>query len=156
MVAQQLPGCYSVRTDTHNWAHVSLTLVQVMFGLHLTLITWDVAMLLLLSCIMLCLWTPVRLPATGLLAMLMQVELTCRVAVMLLRLHHAQLVSTPSARHTLVLLHKRLRPAVQKLKDTLGFNLAALRHLQRSAKEDAGINDADVLADARRQLGVAA
>ena len=73
-----------------------------------------------------------------------QVELTCRVAVLLLRLHHAQLVATPSARPMLVRLRRRLRGGVQGLKDVLGFNLAALQHLQRMVKERSSVsNDED-------------
>lgn len=82
----------------------------------------------------------------------MQVELSCRVATLLLRLHHSQLTSTPSARQTLVDLHKRMRSAVQSLKDTLGFNIAALKYLQRSAKEESGVEDADVVQAARKAL----
>lgn len=83
---------------------------------------------------------------------LLQVELGCRVATLLLRLHHAQLTATPSARQTLVDLHKRMRAGVQGLKDTLGFNIAALKYLQRTAKADAGVDDADVVQAARRAL----
>lgn len=81
-----------------------------------------------------------------------KVELSCRVATLLLRLHHAQLTATPSARQTLVDLHKRMRGAVQGLKDTLGFNIAALRFLQRSAKEAAGVEEGDAVTAARRVL----
>eukprot|EP00983_Pelagomonas_calceolata_P054757 1143845-Pelagomonas_calceolata.AAC.5 len=41
------------------------------------------------------------------------IELSTRVAVLLLRLHHSQLVATASARPLLLKLHKRLHPAVQ-------------------------------------------
>jgi U3 small nucleolar RNA-associated protein 12 len=41
------------------------------------------------------------------------VELTTRVAALLLRLHHTQLVATASARPMLLRLHERLHPAVQ-------------------------------------------
>jgi hypothetical protein len=44
------------------------------------------------------------------------VELVSRVAVLLLRLHHAQLMSTPAARPTLQRLHAQLGPSVQSLK----------------------------------------
>jgi U3 small nucleolar RNA-associated protein 12 len=81
-----------------------------------------------------------------------QVELSCRVATLLLRLHHSQLTATPSARQTLVDLHKRMRAAVQGLKDTLGFNIAALRFLQRTAKEEAGVEDGDAVKAARKVL----
>jgi hypothetical protein len=46
----------------------------------------------------------------------------------------------------------RLRAAVQGLKDTLGFNIAGLKYLQRMAKESKGVEDADVVQAARRQL----
>jgi U3 small nucleolar RNA-associated protein 12 len=81
-----------------------------------------------------------------------QVELSCRVAVLLLRLHHAQLMATPGARGTLVQLHTRLRSALQRERDVLGFNVAALRHLTRAAKEEAGRGDGDAVLSARRQL----
>ena len=42
-----------------------------------------------------------------------QTELSCRTAVLLLRLHHAQLVATAGARPVLLRLKRRLRPAVQ-------------------------------------------
>lgn len=83
---------------------------------------------------------------------MMQVELSCRVATLLLRLHHAQLTATPSARQTLVDLHKKMRSAVQGLKDTLGFNIAALRFLQRTAKENAGVEEGDAVQAARKML----
>lgn len=89
--------------------------------------------------------------ASGLISAL-QAELSCRVATLLLRLHHSQLTATPSARQALVDLHKRLRAAVQGLRDTLGFNIAALKYLQRLAKENAGVEDADAVQAARRQL----
>lgn len=82
----------------------------------------------------------------------LQVELSCRVATLLLRLHHAQLTATPSARQTLVDLHKRMRSAVQGLRDTLGFNIAALRFLQRTAKDAAGVEEGDAVRGARKLL----
>jgi hypothetical protein len=74
------------------------------------------------------------------------------VATLLLRLHHAQLTATPSARQTLVELHTRMRTALQGLKDTFGFNIAALRFLQREAKEAAGVDQGDAVRAARRLL----
>ena len=65
----------------------------------------------------------------------LQTELCCRVSALLLRLHHPQLVATPSARPALIQLQMLLRQRVQGLKDTMGFNLAALQHLTRSVKE---------------------
>ena len=64
-----------------------------------------------------------------------QVELVSRAATLLVRLHHTQLVATPAARAPLLRLRKRLRGRTQQLKDRMGFNLAALAHLQRSLKQ---------------------
>lgn len=58
-----------------------------------------------------------------------------RAAALLVRLHHAQLLATPSARAPLVRLRGLLRQRTQGLKDTLGFNLAAMAHLQRALKD---------------------
>lgn len=80
------------------------------------------------------------------------VELCCRAAALLLRLHHAQLVATPAARGALTALQARLRGAAQGLKDTLGFNVAALRHLRRAAGDAAGADGGAGVAAARRQL----
>jgi hypothetical protein len=41
-----------------------------------------------------------------------QVELGCRVAVLLVRLHRQQLLATPSARRSLLALHARLHDQV--------------------------------------------
>ena len=81
--------------------------------------------------------------------------MACRVAVLLLRLHHNQLVATSGARPVMVRLQKHLRSSVQALKDEAGFNLAALSHLQRMAKERAGLTgDPDSLLPAKRALGI--
>lgn len=58
-----------------------------------------------------------------------------RTAALLVRLHHAQLVATPAARAPLIQLQQWLRTRTQSLKDVMGFNMAALSHLQRSLKE---------------------
>jgi len=60
------------------------------------------------------------------------VELTARLAVLLLRIHHLQLVGTPSARPVLATLRGLLRRRVSELRDLFGSNVAALQHLQRT------------------------
>ena len=60
----------------------------------------------------------------------MQVERAVRVVVLLVRLHHDRLSSTPAARGLLLELQHKLRGSVQGLKNTMGFNMAALGHLQ--------------------------
>ncbi|PIM99651.1 WD40-repeat-containing subunit of the 18S rRNA processing complex [Handroanthus impetiginosus] len=73
-----------------------------------------------------------------------KVELVCRVATVLLQLHHNQLTSTVSARPVLSLLKDILHARVKECKDTLGFNLAAMDHLKQlmAAKSDAPFRDA--------------
>lgn len=83
---------------------------------------------------------------------LTRVELCTRVAVLLLRLHHSQLVATASLRPTLLHLQHRLRTSMQGLKDTVGFNLAAMRHLQRLAKSRAGVSASDSVLPMKRLL----
>ncbi len=80
------------------------------------------------------------------------VELTVRLAVLLVRLHQGQLVATAAARPVLLALQRRLRPAAQGLKDVVGFNLAAMGHLGRRVREREGVTDADVVVSAKRQL----
>jgi U3 small nucleolar RNA-associated protein 12 len=59
-----------------------------------------------------------------------KVELVCRVATVLLQLHHNQLVATPAARPILTPLRDLLHKRVKECKDTIGFNLAAMDHLK--------------------------
>lgn len=60
------------------------------------------------------------------------VELICRVMTLLVRLHLRQLVHTPDARRVLTSLRDRLRPRMESLKDTLGFNLAGMDHMKQT------------------------
>ncbi|KAL2554325.1 transducin family protein/WD-40 repeat family protein [Forsythia ovata] len=73
-----------------------------------------------------------------------KVELVCRVATVLLQIHHNQLVSTVAARPVLTLLKDILHARVKECKDTLGFNLAAMDHLKQlmALKSDALFRDA--------------
>ncbi|GFP85559.1 uncharacterized WD repeat-containing protein c3d6.12 [Phtheirospermum japonicum] len=73
-----------------------------------------------------------------------KVELVCRVATVLLQIHHNQLTSTVSARPLLSLLKDILHARVKECKDNLGFNLAAMDHLKQlmAAKSDAPFRDA--------------
>ncbi|BGP18651.1 hypothetical protein JCM10213_002895 [Rhodosporidiobolus nylandii] len=60
-----------------------------------------------------------------------QLSLTSRVLFFLLRTHHSQIVATRALRPTMVTLKGHLRDALKKQKTTLGYNLAALKYLQR-------------------------
>ncbi|XP_058207905.1 uncharacterized protein LOC131320971 [Rhododendron vialii] len=73
-----------------------------------------------------------------------KVELVCRVATVLLQLHHNQLITTVAARPILALLKDILHARVKECKDTLGFNLAAMDHLKQlmALKSDALFRDA--------------
>ncbi|KAI3822541.1 hypothetical protein L1987_10132 [Smallanthus sonchifolius] len=73
-----------------------------------------------------------------------KVELVCRIATVLLQLHHNQLIATTSARPLLALLRDILHARVKGCKDTLGFNLAAMDHLKQlmASKSDAPFRDA--------------
>ncbi|GFR42436.1 hypothetical protein Agub_g3341 [Astrephomene gubernaculifera] len=80
------------------------------------------------------------------------VELTVRLAVLVVRLHQGQLAATAAARPVLMRLQRRLRAAAQGLKDVVGFNMAGLGHLGRRLKEREGVTEGDAVLPAKRQL----
>jgi hypothetical protein len=82
-----------------------------------------------------------------------KVELTARLAVLLLRLHHAQLMGTPSARPILSALRKLLRRRVTEVRNLLGANIAGLQHLQRAyAAEKSSFGEDAVKLPVKRTL----
>lgn len=58
-------------------------------------------------------------------------ELACRVATLLLGLHYPQLSSSRTSRQALLSLHEHLRPRLKQLRDSIGFNVAAMGALKR-------------------------
>ena len=60
-----------------------------------------------------------------------KVEVLCRVATLLIRVHMQQLMATPAAKSVLTSLSSILRGRVQELKDGMGFNLGAIEHVRR-------------------------
>ncbi|GAA5973416.1 hypothetical protein JCM21900_001747 [Sporobolomyces salmonicolor] len=78
-----------------------------------------------------------------------QLSLTSRVLFFLLRTHHSQIVATRALRPTMVQLKGHLRDALKRQKNTLGYNLAALRYLQRQhdAAKVAEFYEQDIMAD---------
>ena len=60
------------------------------------------------------------------------VELLARVSILLCRVHLQQLTSTPAARSTLFELRSLLQTRLHGLKDTWGYNAAALEFLRRT------------------------
>ncbi|KAJ1981801.1 beta transducin [Dimargaris xerosporica] len=56
--------------------------------------------------------------------------LVCRILFFLLRVHHQQLVASRPMQAPLVAVRRHLRQHLLRQKDTMGYNLAALKHLQ--------------------------
>ncbi|KAI0832523.1 WD-repeat-containing protein [Trametes gibbosa] len=59
------------------------------------------------------------------------IVLTSRIVFFLLRTHHHQIVANRVMRTALIPLRRHLRDGLRRQKDALGYNLAALRFLQR-------------------------
>lgn len=57
--------------------------------------------------------------------------LTSRIIFFLLKTHHHQIVSNRVMRTALIPLRKNLRDGLRKQKDTMSYNLAALRYIKR-------------------------
>ncbi|KAK4050815.1 beta transducin [Microbotryomycetes sp. JL201] len=78
-----------------------------------------------------------------------EITTTSRVLFFLLRTHHSQIVATRSLRPIMISLRRHLRDALDRQKNTLGYNLAALRYVQRQheAATTAEFYEKDVMAD---------
>ena len=59
--------------------------------------------------------------------------LTSRIIFFLLKTHHHQIVSNRVMRTSLIPLRKHLRQALRKQKDTISYNLAALKFIKRQS-----------------------
>ena len=59
-----------------------------------------------------------------------RVELTCRLAALIVRLHYVQLGATASARGVLLKLRPLIRRRAAELRDLMGFNIAGLGMLE--------------------------
>lgn len=84
-----------------------------------------------------------------------KVELVCRVATVLLQIHHHELTTTLAARPILTVTRDAVFPRVKECKDTIGFNLAAMDHIKQlmSSKSDAPFRNANKkLTEIRSQL----
>jgi len=68
------------------------------------------------------------------------VELCVRVMLFLLELHQSQLVSNQALVGALSTALKQTRPALQRFKDELGYNKAALDHLNRHIESNSHIH----------------
>lgn len=52
----------------------------------------------------------------------------------LLKIHHHQIVANRIMRTTLIPLRRHLRAALQRQKDVIGYNLAALQYIRRKSE----------------------
>lgn len=68
------------------------------------------------------------------------IELLARVTILLCRIHLHQLMATPSARSTLLELRGLLQSRLLEVKDTWGYNAAAIEFLTRQAQSKRGHN----------------
>lgn len=66
------------------------------------------------------------------------IELLARVSILLCRIHLHQLMATPAARSTLLELRQVLQSRLMAVKDTWGYNAAAIEFLQRQAHAKRG------------------
>ena len=60
--------------------------------------------------------------------------LTSRIIFFLLKTHHHQIVANRVMRTALIPLRKHLREALRKQKDTISYNLAALKYIKRQSE----------------------
>ena len=63
------------------------------------------------------------------------IPLTCRVLFFMLKIHHKQIVASKTMRPMLDGIRRHLRQALQRQKDEMGFNLAALRFVGTQLRE---------------------
>ena len=59
--------------------------------------------------------------------------LTARIIFFLLKTHHHQIVANRVMRTALIPLRKHLREALRRQKDTISYNLAALKYIKRQS-----------------------
>jgi len=64
------------------------------------------------------------------------ITLTSRILFFLLKTHHHQIVSNLVMRTTLVSLREHIRDSLQRQKQTLGYNMAALKFIRRQYEAD--------------------
>ena len=71
------------------------------------------------------------------------VPLTCRILFFVLKIHHKQIVASKTMRPMLDGIRQRLRRALQRQKDEMGFNLAALNFVGSRMKDKGSKNYVD-------------
>src|SRR5207248_5665821 len=63
------------------------------------------------------------------------IPLTSRIFFFLLKTHHSQIVASKTMKLTLDAVRGHLRRALQRQKDEMGFNLAAMRYIKGEIEE---------------------
>jgi U3 small nucleolar RNA-associated protein 12 len=66
----------------------------------------------------------------------MNIPLTCRILFFMLKTHHGQIVASKTMRLMLDGIRNNLRQALQRQKDEMGYNLAALRVVGNQVREN--------------------
>eukprot|EP00210_Caulerpa_lentillifera_P002927 g2794.t1 len=74
-----------------------------------------------------------------------QMEMLCKVTVMLIRLHLSQLASSPNARSVLIEIQANLRPHITHMKNTVGFNLEGIKFIRSLLPTKQDINELNEL-----------
>jgi len=87
--------------------------------------------------------------ATTLIARGKRVELCSQCVFFLLRLHHAQITASHELLPVVDTLLRETRKRLQRQKDAIGFNLAAMRFLQQQIEAESG---ARLFADVEEKL----
>jgi U3 small nucleolar RNA-associated protein 12 len=70
-----------------------------------------------------------------------KVELTCKIAALVMRLHANSFGRTPETRRTLVTLRPLLRSRAKEVRDLMGFNLAGLGVLDAFIRDNEEVKD---------------
>ncbi|ORX92914.1 Utp12-domain-containing protein [Basidiobolus meristosporus CBS 931.73] len=80
--------------------------------------------------------------------------LTCRILFFLLKVHHHQIVSNRIMRPMMDSLRKHLRAGLQKQKDNIGYNTAALKYVRRDweANNTADFFDEEKIEEAKGEV----
>jgi U3 small nucleolar RNA-associated protein 12 len=86
------------------------------------------------------------LPFSGVVALLERIaplppapasaELTAKVALFAIRVHHRQLSASPSLAPLVSALHAKLEAQLRRERSVVGYNLAVLRHLRDEAEAE--------------------
>ena len=72
-----------------------------------------------------------------------KVELTCKLATLVMRTHADRLSRVPEARKTLVAIRPLLRSRAKEARDIMGFNLAGIKVLENFVRDNAEVRGGD-------------